>query len=232
MQLRSTYADWDFDSVWMIDPAINDGYPVLRIANTPAPTNTPTPTPTNTPTPMPTSTPTPTPTNTPTPTPTLTSHYTVQFWTNGGSAVPSQIVISGESAIQPIDPIMEGYTFIGWRLPGENTDYDFSMPVTQDLVIAAKWEKQIVATPTPTNTPTPTPTSEDGEPTVLAFVVFYDETGAMLYLEVWEVELSNLTQLLFNRITIPEELEVDTAVKIFLLDDNLMPIMAASELHN
>jgi hypothetical protein len=30
MKLVSTFAGWDFNNVWMIDPAYNDGYPVLR----------------------------------------------------------------------------------------------------------------------------------------------------------------------------------------------------------
>lgn len=30
MKFATSYENWDFDSVWMIDPTVNDGYPVLR----------------------------------------------------------------------------------------------------------------------------------------------------------------------------------------------------------
>ena len=30
MKDPATYTDWDFDSVWLVDPAVNNGYPVLR----------------------------------------------------------------------------------------------------------------------------------------------------------------------------------------------------------
>ena len=62
MKQRSTYSDWDFDTVWGISGTVNEGYPYLRIfALQPSTDPTPTPTP---------PTPTPTPSDiTPTPTP-------------------------------------------------------------------------------------------------------------------------------------------------------------------
>jgi hypothetical protein len=27
----ATYDDWDFDAIWAIEPAVNGGYPYLRV---------------------------------------------------------------------------------------------------------------------------------------------------------------------------------------------------------
>ena len=40
--------------------------------------------------------------------------YTVKFYSNGGSSVPSQVVESGQKATKPQNPIKSGYTFVGW----------------------------------------------------------------------------------------------------------------------
>jgi uncharacterized repeat protein (TIGR02543 family) len=42
------------------------------------------------------------------------SNYTVTFNTNGGAAIQSIQYEEGEKIAKPIDPIKEGYTFIGW----------------------------------------------------------------------------------------------------------------------
>ena len=68
---------------------------------------------------------------------TLTDGCTVTFDTDGGSAVESQTVVSGQKAVRPADPARTGYTFAGWYLDGEV--YDFDTPVTTDLTLTAHW---------------------------------------------------------------------------------------------
>ena len=67
----------------------------------------------------------------------LTANYTVTFATDGGSAVDSQTVPYGEAVRVPVDPTRAGYTFAGWYLNGKV--YDFTVPVTEDLTLTAKW---------------------------------------------------------------------------------------------
>ena len=57
--------------------------------------------------------------------------YEVSFATGGGTAVESQMVEEDGFATEPTTS-REGYTFAGW-------EYDFSLPVTSDAVITAKW---------------------------------------------------------------------------------------------
>ena len=82
-----------------------------------------------------------------------TAPYTVSFVTNGGSAVASQIVLSGSTAERPAEnPTKDAdeentYTFADWydnsSLTGD--PYDFDTPITEDLILYAKWN----ATPIP-----------------------------------------------------------------------------------
>ena len=71
--------------------------------------------------------------------------HKVTFDTNGGSAVDSQTVDDGATAVKPADPTRDGYTFNGWTLNGK--PYDFSRPVTGDITLEAQWEKN--ETPAP-----------------------------------------------------------------------------------
>ncbi|WP_307997933.1 InlB B-repeat-containing protein [uncultured Bifidobacterium sp.] len=77
-------------------------------------------------------------------TPTPVTHK-VTFDTNGGSAVDSQTVDDGATAVKPADPTRDGYTFNGWTLDGK--PFDFSQPVTGDITLEAQWEKN--ETPAP-----------------------------------------------------------------------------------
>ena len=67
--------------------------------------------------------------------------YTVTFVSNGGSAVQSATVSSGETVSEPTAPQREGYVFAGWYAD-ENlvTPYDFSTPVTRNITLYARWE--------------------------------------------------------------------------------------------
>ena len=68
---------------------------------------------------------------------------TVTFDSNGGSAVESQTVTSGETATKPEVPIYAGYDFDGWYL--NNTPYNFDAPVTEDITLIARWTEHIAS---------------------------------------------------------------------------------------
>ncbi|MBQ6539588.1 MAG: InlB B-repeat-containing protein, partial [Oscillospiraceae bacterium] len=62
---------------------------------------------------------------------------TVTFDSDGGTDVASQEVPKGDTAEKPTDPTKENCTFDGWTLNGDA--YDFSLPVTEDITLVAKW---------------------------------------------------------------------------------------------
>jgi len=66
-------------------------------------------------------------------------HFTVSFDSNGGSSVDSQIVVKGNKAATPKLPIKKGYTFDTWYL--NQSEYDFDLPVTQDITLVAHWKE-------------------------------------------------------------------------------------------
>jgi M6 family metalloprotease-like protein/uncharacterized repeat protein (TIGR02543 family) len=66
--------------------------------------------------------------------------HAVTFNSNGGSAVGSQSVPDGSSAIQPAPPTMTGYTFGGWFSDEAlTTAFVFTTPITADIALYAKW---------------------------------------------------------------------------------------------
>lgn len=71
--------------------------------------------------------------------------HTVKFRTNGGSAIPMQTVEDGKTASKPTDPTRPGHVFAGWLLDGQ--PYNFSTPVTGDIVLDAAWEETPAADP-------------------------------------------------------------------------------------
>ncbi len=64
--------------------------------------------------------------------------HTVTFDAAGGTGVAAQTVVKGGYAYVPTAPTRDGYTFVAWTLDG--VDYDFSAPVTQDIVLVARWK--------------------------------------------------------------------------------------------
>lgn len=70
-------------------------------------------------------------------------NYTVTFDTNGGSTVAKQTHPAGDCAIRPVaNPTKESsiaykYVFAGWYL--EDTEYNFNTPLTENIVLTAKW---------------------------------------------------------------------------------------------
>ena len=70
----------------------------------------------------------------------IEDYYSVIFETNGGSAVETQVVEEGLTAVEPEEPIREGYSFSGWFSDEELTStYDFETPVTADITLYAGW---------------------------------------------------------------------------------------------
>ena len=67
--------------------------------------------------------------------------YTVSFnMCDHGTAVLTQIIVSGNTAVKPADPTETGFTFRGWFTEKEYiNEYDFSTPVTENITLYAKW---------------------------------------------------------------------------------------------
>ena len=67
--------------------------------------------------------------------------FTVTFMANGGTPEPlAQIVTKNGTAQKPIDVKKEGFTLKGWTLEG--VQYNFTEPVTKNIVLKAQWEKE------------------------------------------------------------------------------------------
>ena len=74
--------------------------------------------------------------------------YKVTFDSQGGSAVPAANPAQGKPMVAPSDPVRDGYTFLGWYTDASGTvAWDFSDPVTSDMTLYAKWQKN--ASPKP-----------------------------------------------------------------------------------
>ena len=66
----------------------------------------------------------------------------VKFNSNGGTPVEDQIIPNGGTATEPAAPTMDGHIFSGWYLDEACTiPYDFTSPVTTDIILYAQWEK-------------------------------------------------------------------------------------------
>lgn len=73
--------------------------------------------------------------------------YLVTFDSNGGSKIDNQLIKENDKVVKPEDPVREGYTFEGWQLDTE--DFDFNIKIESDIVLKAKWSKNVVSTPKP-----------------------------------------------------------------------------------
>ena len=69
--------------------------------------------------------------------------HRVKFDAQGGSSVNGMTPASGSTVSKPTDPTREGYTFAGWYTDEACTKaYDFSVAVTADMTLYAKWIKK------------------------------------------------------------------------------------------
>lgn len=64
-------------------------------------------------------------------------YFTVNFDTDGGNDVASQIVLPGGCAVKPATPTKSGKSFDEWTLDGKT--YSFSTPVTKNITLKATW---------------------------------------------------------------------------------------------
>lgn len=83
----------------------------------------------------------------PEPAPTHTVIFVVD-----GATYHTATVADGDVVAEPARPTKQGYAFVGW-LNAEGAAYDFSVPVTGDVVLTAAWKKA----------ETPTPPGEEGQ---------------------------------------------------------------------
>lgn len=76
-------------------------------------------------------------------------------------------VNEGEAVAKPADPTCEGYTFLGWFADTDLTvEWNFDDPVTSDMTLWAKWEKNADVTPEePGDVETPTTPADDQQTT-------------------------------------------------------------------
>ena len=65
--------------------------------------------------------------------------HTITFDSQGGTQVESQVVKDGKKGRVPAKPQKPGYTFAGWYL-GEERWSISQTPVTEDILLVAKWE--------------------------------------------------------------------------------------------
>lgn len=65
--------------------------------------------------------------------------FSVTFETNDGKEAVVKTVEKGSTVARPTDPLRYGYVFNGWYLDGSL--YDFSKPVTADIILKAAWRK-------------------------------------------------------------------------------------------
>lgn len=66
----------------------------------------------------------------------------VMFNTDGGSFVETQVVVKGQTASRPANPVKSGYRFVGWYADAAAAnEFDFDAAVTADITVYAKWEK-------------------------------------------------------------------------------------------
>ena len=78
----------------------------------------------------------------------LNAGVKVSFNAGEGSKVDFQTTAANGSVAKPADPTREGYTFAGWYTDEACTEaYDFSVAVTADMTLYAKWTKNEASSP-------------------------------------------------------------------------------------
>ena len=78
----------------------------------------------------------------------LNAGVKVSFSAGEGSKVDFQTTAANGSITKPADPTREGYTFAGWYTDEACTEaYDFSVAVTADMTLYAKWTKNEASSP-------------------------------------------------------------------------------------
>ena len=63
----------------------------------------------------------------------------VVFDVNGGTFIVDQVIVKGGTASKPLNPTIEGYTFLGWELDGKS--FDFATLLYENTTIVATWKE-------------------------------------------------------------------------------------------
>lgn len=74
------------------------------------------------------------------PTDVVADKYLVTFDTDGGTAVQSQTVKRGETAVRPEDPTKAPYLFCGWYKSNLSEEFDFEAPISSNATVKAIWK--------------------------------------------------------------------------------------------
>lgn len=70
------------------------------------------------------------------------TRVTVTFDSDGGSDIDSQIIMPNTTALRPVAPTKEDYTFLGWFNGESETAFDFSTAITANTTLTAHWEAE------------------------------------------------------------------------------------------
>jgi hypothetical protein len=66
--------------------------------------------------------------------------WTVTFDSKGGSTVPSQTVVEGDTATRPKNPVKSGNGFVNWYADSAlSTLFDFDTPIMENTTLYAEW---------------------------------------------------------------------------------------------
>ena len=99
------------------------------------------------------------------------TYFMVMFDPSGGSFVPSQSVLKGETAVKPENPTKDGWAFSNWY-KGDDI-FDFSIPITENVTLKAKWTEIKTDEPEkPEN-----PEEEEPKPVEKAVISFVSQFG-------------------------------------------------------
>ena len=67
----------------------------------------------------------------------------MDFDSQGGTPVDGQVIIRGETAVKPKNPLREGYAFAGWCPATDDEElFDFRTPIVSDMTLYARWVKK------------------------------------------------------------------------------------------
>lgn len=73
--------------------------------------------------------------------------YTVTFDPQNGTPAETQTITEGDTATRPETPVKDGYDFQDW-VNIDGTPFDFTQPINANVLVSAKWKKQVTYTVT------------------------------------------------------------------------------------
>ncbi|MCR5290702.1 MAG: leucine-rich repeat protein [Treponema sp.] len=120
------------------------------------------------------------------------TYYTVTFDSNGGTTVASQTVENGKTATKPQAPTKAAtekftYTFEGWY--NGSTVFDFTMPITANITLKAKWTEEQQSDDSTVHSNTENSHSGDSEQNENAENIITDENNHQhSFSELWSYD--------------------------------------------